>query len=291
MIASSLIVGVGDIHGRFQRVQRWLEALEAALGRKLDAVLAVGDVEAFTTADDHRRKAAKRTMPAEFSAYARGEARLGRPFHFIGGNNEDFETLHRMQQGGEVVPDVHYLGRVGTGTVAGLRLAWLSGIHAPKWFETALQPPESATTRKQAGYFRAGEVEQLAGAGAVELLLVHEWPRGLFARTPGKPVRPWMGNPITRGLIDTLRPKWLLCGHSHERFAASLHHPGGGLTRVACLDEAAEPEGALLWMEWEQGEAVRVGWGIEGRVDWRRGEPWGAVRGTGARLVESDGSP
>src|SRR5438552_6571956 len=93
-----LTVGIGDIHGRFHRVQEWLAALEAALGRPIDLAFAVGDVEAFATADDHRRKAAKRTMPAEFAEYADARRQLHRPLYFIGGNNEDFEALHSMQQ-------------------------------------------------------------------------------------------------------------------------------------------------------------------------------------------------
>ena len=258
MSETSLIVGVGDIHGRFQRVGRWLDALEQALGRAIDAVLAVGDVEAFATADDHRRKAAKRTMPAEFVDFASGESRMSRPFAFIGGNNEDFETLHVMPEGGDVAPGVHYLGRVGEATLAGVRVAWLSGIHAPRWYETPLQPPATVATRKQAGYFRAPEVERLRGAHRVQLLLTHEWPRGLFLRTEGKPFRPWMGNVHTRALVDTLRPAWLLCGFFHERLAATCAttiRPPRGL-----LDEAAEPDGAILWMEWKDGEARRVGW-------------------------------
>ncbi|HET7042205.1 MAG TPA: hypothetical protein VFI13_09295, partial [Gemmatimonadales bacterium] len=65
-----LVVGVGDIHGRFHRVQQWLAALEGALGHDADLVFAVGDVEAFINAEDHRRKAAKRAMPAEFADIA-----------------------------------------------------------------------------------------------------------------------------------------------------------------------------------------------------------------------------
>ncbi|MGZ6029180.1 MAG: metallophosphoesterase [Myxococcaceae bacterium] len=285
MSDTALIVGVGDIHGRFHRVRTWLDALERALDRPVDAVLAVGDVEAFAEPDDHRRKAAKRNMPAEFAAFARGESRMPRPFYFIGGNNEDFESLHALPDGGEVAPGVHYLGRVGATTIAGVRVGWLSGIYAPKWLETPLQAPTTAATRKQAGYFRMGEVERLRAERKVDLLLAHEWPRGLFARTPGKPVRPWMGNPLTRSVVDAVQPQWLLCGHSHEQFAATLHHEGGVPTRVACLDEAGEPEGAVLWMEWSRGEARRVGWGIDGHVSWSHTQPWGAARGTRVRRV------
>ncbi|HZJ54364.1 MAG TPA: metallophosphoesterase [Myxococcaceae bacterium] len=285
MSDTALIVGVGDIHGRFHRVRTWLDTLERTLDRPADAVLAVGDVEAFATADDHRRKAAKRTMPAEFAAFARGEVRMTRPFYFIGGNNEDFESLHRLPQGGEVASGVHYLGRVGTATIAGLRVGWLSGIYAPKWLDTPLQPPTTAATRKQAGYFRRDEVDRLRTERQLDLLLTHEWPRGLFARTPGKPVRPWMGNPLTRALVDELQPPWLLCGHSHERFAATLHHGDGVQTRVACLDEAAEPDGSMLWMEWSRGQAIRVGWGIDGHVSWTPAQSWGAPRGASVRRV------
>jgi hypothetical protein len=49
-----------------------------------------------------------------------------------------------------------------------------------------------------------------------------------------------------------------------------LKHPEGTVTRVACLDEAAEPEGAVLWMEWEQGEAVRGNTGRFLRSDRQR---------------------
>jgi predicted phosphodiesterase len=282
---TSLIVGVGDIHGRFHRVGRWLDSLELALGRPIDAVLAVGDVEAFATADDHRRKAAKRTMPAEFADFASEESRMSRPFAFIGGNNEDFETLHAMPEGGEVAPAIRYLGRAGEATLAGVRVAWLSGIYAPKWFEAPLQRPATVATRKQAGYFRASEVERLRRTERVELLLTHEWPRGLFAQTEGRPFRPWMGNVHTRALVDVLRPAWLLCGHSHERLATTLRHRDGALTRVACLDEASEPEGAILWMEWKDGEARRAGWGVDGQVAWTHGQPWGAVRKTSPTAV------
>ena len=101
---SLLVAGVGDIHGRFHRVEAWMDALEAARGRPVDMVLAVGDVEAFRHADDHRRKTAKRGMPAEFAEYADGLRRMKRPLYFIGGNNEDFEALHDSPQGFELAP-------------------------------------------------------------------------------------------------------------------------------------------------------------------------------------------
>ncbi|HMK72272.1 MAG TPA: metallophosphoesterase, partial [Myxococcaceae bacterium] len=272
------IAGVGDIHGRFHRVQGWLRELEEARRRPLDLVLSVGDVEAFPTADDHRRKAAKRAMPAEFADYASGAARLHRPLFFIGGNNEDFAALHPIPEGGTVATDLHYLGRAGARRFDGIHVAWLSGIYAPKHVDTPLAPPTTPGTQKQAGYFRTPEVERLRSLRQVDLLLVHEWPRGLFQRVAGRPVRPWMGNLVTRSMVDAVKPAWLWCGHSHETLAATLRHPDGTETSVVCLDEAAEPEGAVFWMEWDKGSAREAGWGTSGTRVWRAGEPWGPAR-------------
>jgi hypothetical protein len=281
-----LVVGVGDIHGRFHRVQEWLAALEAARGRPADLVFAVGDVEAFVNAEDHRRKAAKRTMPAEFAEYASGQRRLHRPLYFIGGNNEDFEALHPHPHGAPLPGGCEYLGRAGVRAFDGFQVAFLSGILAPKQFERPLEPPRTKETFKQAGYFRKPEVVEMAAraaeAGRVDLMLVHEWPKGVVKRSRGRSLRayrfPWIGNPVTRELVERIRPAWLWAGHSHVPYAASVQHPDGSITRVACLDQAARPEGSMFWLELEGGpegrRAVRAGWGMGGEVAWREGEVW-----------------
>ncbi|HYV45004.1 MAG TPA: metallophosphoesterase [Myxococcaceae bacterium] len=274
-----LVVGVGDIHGRFHRVQEWLAALEGRLGHEADLVFAVGDVEAFVHAEDHRRKAAKRAMPAEFADYASGRATLRRELWFIGGNNEDFETLHPMPEGGDLPGGCHYLGRAGVRRMEGLTVAYLSGILAPKHFERPLEVPRSKETHKQAGYFRKPEVLKLvAEAKDVDLLLVHEWPKGLIRRSKDRALRayrmPWIGSPVTREVMERLRPAWLWAGHSHVPYATSVRHGDRAMTRIACLDQAARPEGSVFWLEFEGREAVRAGWGVSGEVAWRRGEDW-----------------
>lgn len=278
---SLLIAALGDIHGRFHRVETWLDALEQARGRRVDLVLAVGDVEAFRKADDHKRKAAKRAMPAEFAEYADRVRRVKRPLYFIGGNNEDFEALHDLPEGGELAPDVHYLGRAGLRELCGLRVAYLSGIHAPRFYEQPLKRPTSLDTSKQAGYFRAPEVEKVQAHRNVDLLLVHEWPRGIVQRAREEhpvPPRPlpsyWIGNPVTRRLVDLMQPRWVLCGHSHKAFAVTLEGHGRGVTRVACLDQAARAEEAVFWLEYEGRQAMRAGWGTTGAVSWEAGRRW-----------------
>ncbi|NVJ22541.1 MULTISPECIES: metallophosphoesterase family protein [Myxococcus] len=276
-----LVAALGDVHGRFHRVETWMDALEESRGRRVGMVLAVGDVEAFRRADDHRRKAAKRTMPAEFAEYADGLRRVKRPLYFIGGNNEDFEALHDFLDGGELAPGVSYLGRAGVRELCGLRVAYLSGIHAPRFIDQPLKRPITQDLMKQAGYFRTAEVDRVMSLRDVDLMLVHEWPRGIVQRAREEnpsPPRPlpsyWIGNAVTRRLVDTVQPKWLLCGHSHKSFAVTLEGVGRPATRIACLDQATRSEESVFWLEYEGTTVQRVGWGTSGHVAWEAGQRW-----------------
>jgi hypothetical protein len=281
---SSLVVVIGDIHGRFHRVREWIAALESGRGRSASLVLAVGDVEAFLHADDHRRKAAKRQMPAEFADYVSGRCAFERPLHFIGGNNEDFEGLHPIPRGGTVAPNLHYLGRVGHQSLAGFSVAWLSGIYAPRYVDKPLLPPTTPDACRQAGYFRHDEVRELDVVSDADILLTHEWPRGLASRHAAasrgifKDYKafhtPWIGNQVARMLVDRVRPRWMFCGHSHVPFTSVIRHADGGETRIACLDQASRSDGAVFWTEWLDGRAVLAGWGTSGEPCWREGQPW-----------------
>ncbi len=279
-----LVAAVGDVHGRFFRVEEWVEALERARGQEVDLVLAVGDVETFPTADDHRRKSTKRSMPAEFAAYSSGARQMRRPFVFVGGNNEDFEDLEALPDGGELAPNVDYLGRAGVRTLQGLRVAYLSGIYAPTRFDRPRVKPASRETSKQAGYFRQPEVDAALTVPAADIVLVHEWPRGIagrdsaVARSGARGIRqaywPNVGNPYAAALLGALRPAWALCGHLHVPHAAALTWDDGRVTRVACLDQAARAEAGFLWMRWEDGAVQEVGWGTSGVATWHAGEVW-----------------
>lgn len=288
-----LIVAIGDIHGRFLRLEQWLESLELSLGRAIDQVLAVGDVEAFQRADDHRRKSAKRGMPAEFVEYAEGRRRFPWPLAFVGGNNEDFEALFDLSEGGELAPNVRYLGRVGAVKLAGLQVGFLSGIHAPRFLEAPRVRPRSLETAKHEGYFRREELDRALALKHLDLLLTHEWPRGLLPPrpkgsppVPGMP-SPWVGNPLARALVERVRPKWLLCGHSHRAFAATMKHPDGRVTRVACLDQAARAETSVFWLEVEGREFLRAGWGSSGEVAWEAGAPWTHAQSPAQKVPET----
>lgn len=272
MPRSNLLVAIGDIHGRFERVETWLRELEQRHGRPLDAALGVGDLETFAAPEAPLRKRTKRVEPAEFGPYARGEKQLPCPLYFIAGNNEDFAALHGLQQGGELAPGVKYLGRAGMAEIAGLRVGFLSGILAPTSLQRPLEAPLNLELARRAGHYRQSELEAVADLGKVDLLLLHDWPRGVATRGPRgdhKPPPPFWGSLPGRQLVDALRPAWVLCGHHHMAWAATL-----GPSRVACLDETERPEASLFWMEVERGKVARAGWGLGAEPAWRAGEPW-----------------
>ena len=178
-------------------------------------------------------------------------------------------------------------GGRGCRQLNGLRVAYLSGIHAPRFFEQPLKRPTLARHGEAGGLLpgaRGGEGLGAAGrgppAGARVAPRHRRSGRGTRGCPPGRPLPSyWIGNPITRRLVDTLRPRWMLCGHSHKGFAVSLggegHRP---VSRIACLDQAARPDEAVFWLEYEGREAVRAGWGLSGEVAWRAGEPWNLLR-------------
>ncbi len=108
---------------------------------------------------------------------------------------------------------------------------------------------------------------------------MHEWPKGLVTRGKhARPLRahrtPWIGNAHTRSVVEHVSPAWVWCGHSHMAYAGTVVGADGKLSRVACLDQSAHPEGAIFWMEWRGGEALRAGWGTSGEVSWVAGAPW-----------------
>jgi lariat debranching enzyme len=291
MPATRLLAAVGDIHGRFERVDGWLRELAQRHGRPVEACFAVGDLETFDLPDAPLRKRTKRLGAAEFGPYGRGEKRLPCPLYFIGGNNEDFVALHPVPGGAAFGPDITYLGRAGMRELAGLEVAYLSGIFAPKSIDAPLPLPTNLELARRAGHFRSAEVAQVMTARQAALVLLHDWPKGLAGRTAGlpagaKPPPPFWGNAQARLLLETVRPPWALCGHQHRAFAGTLGR-GPSATRVACLDEAELPGTALLWLEVDGSSIVRVGWGLSTTPAWETGRPWDASCVPGSVAAET----
>ncbi|NOK17096.1 metallophosphoesterase [Corallococcus carmarthensis] len=239
---------VGDVHGQMHAMVRLVEGWSARTGKPLAFVVQVGDFE------PHRDEADLATMAApakykhlgDFPAYHRRQTGFPWPVYFIGGNHEPYGFLDaQAPQGLEVTPGCHYLGRVGQVEPRGLRVAGLSGIHREDVFRTArpsLLDPRSVS-HKAFAYFNEEDVDRAMGLRNIDVLLLHDWPSGLiaasdaaaFAHQRRSVSHDTVGNDYARMLVEALRPRLVLCGHMHRAYRATIRHPSGQVSDVACL--------------------------------------------------------
>lgn len=242
-----IFAAVGDTHGHMHAMVRLLAGREQRLNKALAFVLQVGDFE------PHRHETDLATMAAptkykklgDFSSYARGASAFPWPIYFIGGNHEPYGFLDANPQGFELVHNCHYLGRVGLVEQYGLRIAGVSGIYREDVFK---QPrPDAADiekiSNKQFAYFNEQDIDQALALDPVDILMLHDWPSNIIAPADAGQFEQQrrsvtyheVGNGYARFLVDTLRPKLVLCGHMHKPYRTSIQHPTGEISQICCL--------------------------------------------------------
>jgi predicted phosphodiesterase len=146
------------------------------------------------------------------------------------------------------------LGRAGVVERLGLRIAGLSGTYHPGLSEQADPGDTRACTRD--------DVSRLLGAGHVDVLLLHDWPRGLLQDADRARLRPPVrdvaafGNPHGQLLVERLAPAWVFCGHHHVPYRRDLPLEAG-TAHVRCLADV--PKGgidAIAFLKCEGGTLV-----------------------------------
>lgn len=249
MVAMRIAV-FGDIHGHWLEFRREVERIHALA--PLDFALQVGD--AISARDEGDM--AYVPVPERYR-------RLGTfplvqdpwpvPTWFIGGNHEAWNILGQRLEGGEMVPNLGYLGRAGTRTLNGLRIAFLSGVYSPRAYDRPSPrwpfPPSQA---KDASYYRRADVECLSRVPRPDLLLLHEWPTQMEAARASNWPKHWsdgVGIPVLGGLVDALRPPIIVVGHMHHPARARV----GSSTIIALDDFANRPQSSVLILEGEPG--------------------------------------
>ncbi|MFF5207579.1 metallophosphoesterase [Streptosporangium sp. NPDC000396] len=235
------VLVVGDIHGEFELLAEWSESVRQAHG-PLDAILAVGDVE--PNRDEAEAAGvhgpAKYRKVGDFPLVHEGLLDLGAPLYFIGGNHEPWPALDDAGPG-RWSDGTYFLGRSGVADVAGLRVAFLSGIHSPRVTDV---PGTRRKTIKERTYYTAEELERVGRAarraGQIDILLTHDWPSGIAGPHRGSPV----GRPELRALSERVRARWHFCGHMHRPHRAVI-----GPTEIVCLGHIRSGRDALALLE------------------------------------------
>ena len=213
---------VGDVHGHWAEMAAQLDIARDFLDdpNDLEAIFQIGDAEPTLGQDQLREVYSKpdRHMLGDFHLIASGEIALPAPLYFIGGNHEPWLTLDRnggvVRGGPAIAPGVHFLGRSGVVEVAGMRIAFLSGIRRPllPLLATVRQREALAETREH-GFFVKDELDELLDAGAADVVLTHDWPAGSgFVHKTAL-----VGDQAITEVLRRLRPAASFHGHFHRR--------------------------------------------------------------------------
>ena len=231
----------GDIHGHHALLIERLNQVTRGLDAPLGFILQIGDFEPVRDQSDLLKMPPhpNRRGVGDFHHVLNGELRYPAEVLFIGGNHEPYIWLETMQEGGEILPGIHYLGRASVVERGGLRIAGLSGIHSPKRYEQPISADwsDKKGTLKEPTYFRKPDVERLLAQAPVDILLTHDWPQGLFG---------YFGNPQSRALLHALRPRLHLAGHMHRPARKTITHDDGSETLIIGLNHAGYGEGDVL---------------------------------------------
>jgi predicted phosphodiesterase len=214
------IAVAGDVHGALDRLGELLERFARAVGRRVDLLLQVGDLE----------------LPEDAPAF---------PFEtiFVSGNHETWERLDLP------APGFTYVGRAGVVERLGLRIGGLSGIHHPAISEGPGPGRREHGTR--------ADVAALLALGAVDVLLVHDWPQGVLADKDRARLRPaprsaaLVGSPHARLAVDRLAPPWVFAGHHHVPYARDWDRGDGHPARVRCLADVASGPSSVAFLAWD----------------------------------------
>jgi Icc-related predicted phosphoesterase len=260
-------VAVGDVHDHFNRMEELLVAWSQRHNLPLSFILQVGDLQAVRDEVDLQSVATPQKYLVLGDFHLRWQA--GRvfpwPIYFIGGNHEPFAWLDQYPDGSELMPGLHYLGRAGQVTLAGLRIAGLTGIHS-LLREGVPRPPVDQIlnrSRKHYTFHNYRDVERVMDFERADILLLHEWPRGVLVDEPesrwkdrlrGKPVIAEFGSEQGRLLIDALRPSLVLCGHMHMPHECVIRQVDGWETRVVCLPAVPDTDDAVRFFRVSAGK-------------------------------------
>lgn len=190
-----------------------------------ESVLVLGDAHAVTPERRRSLFAAYRASDACVALQCGDLMYYDLPIqtYFVGGNNEEQDVIAALRHGrleGSNVGNVTLLHST-VETVAGLRVAGLTGNYAPTRYEYDRTALEGDRRR----HFVAEDVETAAQLNDVDVFLAHEAPHGLPVTEDYD-----VGNDHIDRIIEAVEPRLCLVGHHHEH--AEGHH---GETRVVSL--------------------------------------------------------
>ncbi|MCJ1311922.1 hypothetical protein MMC25_005595 [Agyrium rufum] len=175
----------------------------------------------------------------DFHEYYSGTRKAKYLTIFIGGNHEASNHLLELFYGGWVAPNIYYMGAAGVVRLGSLRIAGLSGIWKGYDYRKPHHEriPYSDDDVRSCYHIREFDVKRLLHIRSqIDIGLSHDWPKGiewfgnhtaLFREKPffeEEARSGTLGSPVTRDLLNRLRPAYWFSAHLHCKFAAVLQH-------------------------------------------------------------------
>ena len=183
----------------------------------------------------------------DFHEYYRGIRKAPFLTIFIGGNHEASNHGLELFYGGWVAPNIYYMGAAGVIRCGPLRIAGLSGIWKGYDYRKPHheQPPFGQDDVKSVYHIREYDVIRLLHIRTqVDIGISHDWPRGvewmgdfssLFKIKPffeEEARSNILGSPVTRDLLNHLRPSYWFSAHLHCKYAAVINHSDASNTAL-----------------------------------------------------------
>jgi predicted phosphodiesterase len=240
-----ILCAAGDIHGRMNLLYEDVLAFEVALGVRFDWVLQVGDFGVWPDLTRIDRATRKHDGPGDFSAWMAERRSVPRPTVFIKGNHEDFDWMD-SQHVSEILPRLFYLRNgFATNIFQGstrIRVGGLGGCYGPSDYERR----SAALQGREKRHYTHDEIAKLRNAGPIDILLLHDAPKGVHFRDGS--YRKWTSDAAGLDrLVASVKPQICFFGHHHVRVDASV----GGV-RCVGLNKVGSP-GNLVALQLKQG--------------------------------------
>jgi len=252
-----IFAAIGDVHANMHAFVDVVQGWEQEVGASVSFVLQTGDFEPHRDEADLQTMAApaKHKQVGSFPEFVSGQAAFPWPVYFIGGNHEPYGFLDQHPDGTWIADNCRYLGRVGTITLEGLRIVFVSGIHREADFGSTRPPAEriSKIPNRRFTAITEADIEAALSFESADILMMHDWPEGIVSPSDHDFIEQHcrrlrlqqLGNPYGRLLVELLAPKLVFCGHMHMRYQAELKASEGGSARIYCLGRVEQGRDAL----------------------------------------------
>jgi hypothetical protein len=191
------VLVAGDVAGHFDVLFERVAAVHTSAG-PFECLFCVGDF--FDSNSKHGAATAKALE------YLTGTIPVPIPTYFIVGKGSEFEL---PEEGGDIVTNLHFLGKGGVRAISGLHVAWVSGR-----FDAFVQSAGVSTVTAYTPRILKSVCTE-AGAAEfgrkIDILLTAEWPKHLFATLPQE-VAYTGGSKEIAQLTKFLQPRYHFAG-------------------------------------------------------------------------------